>query len=173
MPNARPVEIVSILHNIHYTQFMRALWAWLAGIFRGCLMPGASRMMRGLREHARMRTIITGAFLFGLSLSAQAADPWTPTQQTLAATSTAALAVDWGQTLDISNHPGLFETNPILGRHPTRAQINRYFASSIVGSLAVAHLLPSRFRTTWLSAVTMLEVSVSAHNYQIGVGLNF
>lgn len=120
-------------------------------------------------------------FLLAAFLSAttaHAADPWTPAQKALGATSTALLVVDWGQTLDVQKHPhkdgmAYTESNHILGAHPSRGQINTYFASAIVGNLAIAHLLPSKWRTGWLASVTVVEVVVTNHNRQLGVGISF
>ena len=51
--------------------------------------------------------------------------------------------VDWGQTLDIADHPDRWhENNPFLGSHPSRGEVNRWF---IIGGLlhpVVSYLLP-------------------------------
>lgn len=45
----------------------------------------------------------------------------------------AATIADWLQTLTIAKHPDLFtEFNPILGKHPSVARVNIYFASFII-----------------------------------------
>ena len=55
--------------------------------------------------------------------------------------------VDWGQTLAITDSPyTLREQNPMLGPHPTRGDVNRYFVASLAFHLIILRLLPERFR---------------------------
>lgn len=41
------------------------------------------------------------------------------------------LLMDWRQTLDIKNHQGFKELNPILGDHPSDLKIHIYFSAWI------------------------------------------
>lgn len=62
--------------------------------------------------------------------------PKNNTDKFLVAASTVSLITDWGTTLDLENHPDRHETNPILGKYPSRGEINTYF-----GSLLLVHIL--------------------------------
>ena len=55
----------------------------------------------------------------------------------------APLLLDWGQTLNIAQHPDHWhELNPLLGPHPSTGSVNMYFGLATLGNLG-AGLLPS------------------------------
>lgn len=83
------------------------------------------------------------------------------------------LLVDYNQTLDIKNHPGMYETNPILGQHPSDARIRNYFLLAGLGHYAVTKALPSEYRPYWQYGWIALEVLTILHNQQIGLKVNF
>lgn len=86
---------------------------------------------------------------------------------------TALYLVDYGQTRDIKNHVGYYETNPLLGKHPSDVRIRNYFAGVIVGSAVVTYLLPSNLRPYWQWGNIIVQVGVTAHNHNIGLGVKF
>lgn len=101
------------------------------------------------------------------------AQSWTDEQRTLGAMYMTAHAIDWAQTRQIIREPGMWERNPILGRHPSRARVNAYFViTPIVGALLLDYL-PSQHRTTALKVITTLEIATVAHNHYIGVRVRF
>ena len=82
--------------------------------------------------------------------------------------------IDWGQTLDIAEKPDEYsEINPILGKHPSRAEVNRYMACSMTLRLLIAHVLPSKYRNYWLGASIMVTGYLVGHNYHLGLRANF
>ena len=104
----------------------------------------------------------------------RAADPWDTTDCALAAGALAALAVDWGQTRHIAKNPLQFnETNPILGTNPSVGKVNAYFVGSMVGTIAIAHVLPSDWRQLFLGGVLALELGVTQQNRQLGIKMAF
>ena len=58
----------------------------------------------------------------------------------------AMLLVDYGQTRDIRNHPDRYETNRLLGPHPSDVRIRNYFLTAAVVHPVVTHLLPEQYR---------------------------
>jgi hypothetical protein len=84
-----------------------------------------------------------------------------------------ALLLDHAQTRDIKNHPGYQETNPLLGSHPSDTRIRNYFLAAGVAHLAVTHLLPPRHRHHWQGATLAIQAGYVAHNYRIGLRLDF
>ena len=81
---------------------------------------------------------------------------------------------DWGQTLDNSDNPGLYrEQNPLLGPHPTRGDVNGYFAASLVLHLIILRLLPERFRPAFQYGSIGWELAITAHNARVGVSVRF
>ena len=104
----------------------------------------------------------------------------------LANVGTLLIAVDWLQTLDIERHPGdplnppytkpLHETNPILGRHPTRQTINTYFLVKMAFHLWVNHSqlkTAGNVRPYW----NFFSVSDTSYhvqrNYELGLQVKF
>ena len=88
------------------------------------------------------------------------------------------LALDWAQTRYISTHPDTYqELNPLLGSHPSIGRVNTHFAGAMLADWAIGDWLRDEFgddsRKTWLIAVSVVEGSVVAHNYRIGVRFNF
>lgn len=101
-------------------------------------------------------------------------DPWTTEQKVWAGVSTALILMDWGQTRYISKNPHRFhETNPLMGRHPTMGEVNRHFALSMAANLAVASLLPSKWRTPWLVGVSGMQAHFVIHNKKMGIRMAF
>jgi len=112
--------------------------------------------------------------LFCILLSGCATDPWTKNQVLLQGATSTLNVIDWGQTLDIADRPDkYYETNPILGEHPSRAEVNKYFACLMGTQILITHLLPSKYRKYWLS----LNIAVSGYyvhnNYRIGLRVNY
>lgn len=85
----------------------------------------------------------------------------------------ATYVVDYKQTLDIKNHPGMYETNPILGKHPSDVKVRNYFIASGVVTLGAVYLLPKDYRKYLIGGVLVLEVGVIGHNKYIGLRTNF
>lgn len=112
--------------------------------------------------------------LMVLSGQVMAAQEFDATDKWLLAASTMALAADWSQTRYIAKHPDKFsEKNPILGKHPSTQRVDVYFAASIAANYFIANALPSAYRKTWLTGVTVFELGFVRHNYSIGIRSHF
>jgi len=62
----------------------------------------------------------------------------------------ALASADWRQTRTIADNPDRwYECNPVIGKHPTKSQVNRYFAATIIGHTMIAALLPKQWRSAW------------------------
>jgi len=83
------------------------------------------------------------------------------------------LLLDYSQTRDIKNHPGMYETNPILGKHPSDDKIATYFVLAGVGHYLVTKALPAEYRPAWQWGAIGLETLVILHNKQIGLSFKF
>lgn len=90
--------------------------------------------------------------------------------------------LDWGTTLDIANHEGYYEVNPILGKHPTRTQINTYmFASAVLHPIVTyalpreAYLFGKQFHPRRLFQYITIGMSGACvvNNFSIGLRLDF
>ena len=103
-----------------------------------------------------------------------AADPWGTTDYALAGATVAALVVDWGQTRHIAKNPERYtETNPILGSSPSVGKVDAYFVGAMVGTVALAHVLPGEWRQLFLGGVLALELGVVNQNRQLGIKVAF
>jgi len=107
------------------------------------------------------------ALLLASAFSAQA-EPWTETQQVLAATYLTAHTIDWAQTRNLSGRKEYEEKNPVLGSRPASGKTNAYFILTPLIGYFVLDALPE-YRTGILAVANVLEIGVVAHNYRIGV----
>jgi hypothetical protein len=84
-----------------------------------------------------------------------------------------------GVTIDIhctgnpQKYPGIYETNPLLGRHPSARRVNSIMAASITAHTAIAILSPAPFRTIWQSFWIAAEIKCIHTNYQMGISIRF
>jgi len=111
--------------------------------------------------------------LLTLTAPVFAGEPLNEKEWRLEAAMLAAGLVDYGQTRDIRNHPGMYETNPLLGRNPSDARIRNYFLLAGTAHVAVTRLLPRAYRPYWQWSTLAVEVGVVAHNYHIGLRADF
>lgn len=78
--------------------------------------------------------------------------------------------VDWGQTLDIADHPDRWhENNAVLGSHPSRGEVNRYFALTALLHPVVSYLLPRPYREVWQYVTIGVELGATVNNARIGI----
>ena len=109
------------------------------------------------------------------SFPLEASSPWTKTDSLLEfAVCEPLLLADWRQTLEITKQaPCRYEHNLILGRHPSMAADNRYFAGVLILHPVVAYLLPETARHYFQGGTVALELGCVSHNYQIGIRFSF
>ena len=106
--------------------------------------------------------IISTVLLFS-SLVCKANDPWTSTQIVMESAFQVSLLCDWRQTSDFHKYH-IYESNGILGRHPSQAEINRWFLFCGMSHLIITNYLPSKYRVAWSSVSLAIEASVVHKN---------
>jgi hypothetical protein len=117
-----------------------------------------------------MKTAIIIILVLLMPAPAAAADKWSNQDKILEATYLTLMALDWGTTLDIAEHPQRYrEYNPILGDHPTRGQVNTYFLASGIIHVAVTHLLRADCRPYWQGVTIGLTGICLVNNLSIGL----
>ena len=79
--------------------------------------------------------------------------------------------IDYSQTLQIKNHPGLYETNKLLGKHPSDGKITRGLLISSVAIGGVSAILPPKYRKIFLGTLTVCKISVIKHNKSMGLSI--
>lgn len=86
---------------------------------------------------------------------------------------TALLALDCWQTQYIVDHPDRFyETNLILGNHPSSGAVYGYFITAAVISAVVAWAMSDDWRPWWQTGWIGAEIGITARNKQLGIGGN-
>jgi len=111
-----------------------------------------------------------GAVLATLLCFSQAsANDWSTADTVRQAAVLATFAVDYKQTSDIKNHPGMYETNPLLGPHPSQRTIRAYFITAALVHTGVMALLPPDTRAAVQYGTIVLQVAVIGHNKYIGL----
>jgi len=116
---------------------------------------------------------LLGASL-GLFSGGAKAQSWDTTDKALAGVALTALAVDWGQTRYIAQHPEKYkELNGFLGNHPSVKRVDTYFPVVIIGGYFLADYLSSENRKLLLGIVAVVEIGVTARNRHIGVKIAF
>ncbi len=95
--------------------------------------------------------------------------------------SSAAIIADWGTTLNIEDHPNVYETNKYLGPHPSRRRINQYFTTLLavhtIGNYLIAKIPSAKWRTFARysgNVVVMIDHGGAYfNNIQLGLKLDF
>ena len=86
--------------------------------------------------------LLCSIFLFGF-------DSFNKEEITLGAMQLGVAAIDYQQTKVISRNPDeYFETNPVMGRHPSEGRVTTVFLATAVAYVAVAYVLPREI-TIW------------------------
>jgi hypothetical protein len=98
---------------------------------------------------------------------------WTREDTALQLAYTVLHVADWGQTLDIENHPGHFDHNPILGKHPSRGTVNTYFATTLALHWVAARAMPPKWRKRFQAGTMALQFVVIKDNYEAGIRIDF
>lgn len=106
-------------------------------------------------------------------LSVALASPFTADDWWREAAFAGLLVMDWQQTHDIGRHPGMYELNPLLGRHPSAGRIDRYFAASLAAHAVIAYALPAPQRRMFQNATVVAEAVVVGRNAYLGLRVTF
>lgn len=97
-----------------------------------------------------------------------------PTTFILLAMMNLSIHFDHVQTLYIADHPAAYyETNPIIGRHPSRGRVNRWFIASHVVNTGIVLALPKKWGWGYAVAVTVFETGYVMRNKAIGLQVKF
>ena len=119
-----------------------------------------------------MRWLLALLVAAALSAPARASD-WTTTERAMLASALVLHVADWSQTLQIADQPDRhFERNPILGRHPSRGEVNAYFSATALALVLLADALP-QYRRAFLGGWIAVQAVVVHNNLGIGLRIGF
>lgn len=87
---------------------------------------------------------------------------------------TSLMIVDYAQTMKIADNPNDYhEHNPILGKHPSQAEVTAYFLTSYALVTALAVVLPTEIRPYLQYGAIGVEAAAVGNNLSIGLGFGF
>ena len=101
---------------------------------------------------------------------------WSPLTKTLFVSSQIAITADWATTRDAAkrNYPNnIYETNPILGRHPTTAQVDAYMVGLLISNYYVTEWFPEKWRPLYLAVRIVSATHAAKNNMALGLNLRF
>ena len=101
-------------------------------------------------------------------------EPLTPEDKSHLALYTTLHLMDWKQTRMIAKNPGAYyETNTILGEHPSVGKVDAYFLTTLAGQIAATYLLPPKARRIWQMTWISIEKGYVEDNLNIGLVVRF
>jgi hypothetical protein len=120
-----------------------------------------------------MRELLLAA-LIAICIWTQAkAGDWSKADYKRQTANTVLHLADWGQTLAIVGSPNHTERNPILGRNPTRGDVNRYMATTLAAHWLISNALKPTWRKRWQLTTMVIAVGYVGHNFSAGLRIEF
>jgi hypothetical protein len=112
--------------------------------------------------------------VFCASMAQAETRPWTSEERAWGYAAGALLVGDWLTTRNMTQryNEGYHERNPLLGSHPSTAQVNRHFMISVPLIFLVADNWESQ-RKNWLMGITVIEAAMVANNLRIGLRIQY
>jgi hypothetical protein len=115
-----------------------------------------------------------GRQLAGIALAALLVtqeSPAPPSWWALSALYAGSVAMDWRSTNTFLGQPGAYETNPVLGRHPSRTRVAAWMLAGGTGAWLVADRVRrsgrQRLARGLLIGMTVLETSLAVRNQRL------
>ena len=81
--------------------------------------------------------------------------------------------IDMLQTLEIANNDAYYETNPILGKHPSEAEVVTYFIARGLVHYQATRMIPQRYRNLFHGYNVVYNYNVIRDNHQLGIRIDF
>ena len=121
-----------------------------------------------------MKVLVAIVILLSIGSFAWAIEPLSTESKILGLSFLALEIVDWGQTHYIADHPEEYtESNPILGNHPSRREVNAWFIGSTVVCGTIFFFLPDKYRSIFAAFGFGLEFNAVLNNYRSSVRFSF
>ena len=81
--------------------------------------------------------------------------------------------IDMLQTLEIANNDKYYEKNPILGKHPSEAEVVTYFIARGLVHYQATRMIPQRYRNLFHGYNVVYNYNVIRDNHQLGIRIDF
>ena len=116
--------------------------------------------------------------IFALLVSPARAEwsDWSGDTQAMFVASNLAIVADWATTRYGVSHDfpnNTYETNPILGRYPSRDRVDLYMIGILISNYYITDWLPAEYRNFYLGWRTVTHGSAAHNNVQLGWKLQF
>ena len=112
-----------------------------------------------------------GAFFLCCSLAQ--AEERQPVDNAILAWAVTAVLLDYKQTSQIDDSPHYYERNPLLGRNPDQADINRHFALTLASVAGISFAAPAHISRPLLITFAFFDTVIVAHNLKLGLKVEF
>lgn len=144
-----------------------------------------------------MKTLLL-ALLLALPALGQSQQDWTTANTVMESAFVVATAMDWASTLNIERYnrehhlphkefhyadSGQYlgtttidpteESNRIMGKRPTRATVNQYFATVLLAHAAISISLPRKSRLPFQTLTLLISVEAVSNNKKLGLRFTF
>jgi hypothetical protein len=118
--------------------------------------------------------ILLVLFVLWFSTAQAETREWTDNEKVWGVIDGALLLSDWATTHNMTHryNEGYYERNPLLGAHPTTAQVNLHFFVVIPLIYLAADQVPE-YRTEILQAVSAVELIAVGNNLRLGLHFQF
>ena len=123
--------------------------------------------------------ILIGALFSGCSSfelpKATSWSQWDTNKRTAFVASNIAIAADWGTSLNLTERydEGYWEKNKILGRTPSRGDVNKYFIAKTMLNYNMARYMQEPWDTWSLYFTTIAHGKAANDNIGIGLKVDF
>lgn len=100
-------------------------------------------------------------------------EPLTERDKKLIVTSTILQGIDMLQTLEIANNDNYYETNPILGKHPSEFQVITYFITRAFTLSELTKMTSQKYRGFVHAFNIAYNYDTVKKNHSIGIRIGF
>ena len=119
--------------------------------------------------------ILIGVTLAGCSTHASNWKEWDTEKRTVFAASNIALVADWSTTINITKRydENYYETNPILGKHPSEAHVVAYFIARGIAHYHLTNIVPAKYRNFFHGYNIIYNYNTVKDNHELGIRIGF
>ncbi len=117
--------------------------------------------------------LLLGTKSHAIDLEKYYKEPLTEKDKSLIVASTILQGIDMLQTLEIANNDKYYETNPILGKHPSEFQVIAYFVTRAYTLSELTKMTPLKYRGFTHAFNIAYNYDVVRKNHSIGIRIDF
>ena len=117
--------------------------------------------------------LLLGTKSHAIDLEKYYKEPLTEKDKSLIVASTILQGIDMLQTLEIANNDKYYETNPILGKHPSEFQVIAYFVTRAYTLSELTKMTPLKYRGFTHAFNIAYNYDVVRKTHSIGIRIDF